>query len=532
MTAGSAVHELIREEDRNCLKRSRHAPLRYTVITSLAEGADRIVADVVNGTEDAMTEVLLPMPPADYEQTFSEGSAIDDFRLRLARDPQPVVVGGSPRSGSERHWAYLKAGRQVVDRCDVLIALWNGVERKGAGGTSDVIAYACGEGPALEPTSSGRTARKPVIILRTDKELEVEVRPNGGINLPGLREFERIGRELGSATITDGMVDERMDQLLGKGTGLHPDERYLRNVLKRHLLPLALASERISAACKRMHERRGTWIYTMAAAAVLFVAVGWIFESVRFVAFMSEALLLVAILVMILHAQARGTHGRWLQYRFLAERCRVALRFELLRIRPSMAMPLEGASRHADVSWLVRIFEDVRRTIGRELHGSSAHEGTWPAPARAMVLEKLIDDQVDYHGRRSVLFDRRTRAFRRLLAASFIVALVVALLHLAAEMQGHGPDHGLSGHVLFLASIMLPVLGGALEGVRVQREYERQAAVSRRMVVELGRLRSKLNDTKSEDRFERIAREVDECLMRESTEWLALMIHTDLELKA
>jgi hypothetical protein len=42
--------------------------------------------------------------------------------------------------------AYLAAGKHIVDRAGLLVALWNGKPAAGKGGTGDIVAYARSQG--------------------------------------------------------------------------------------------------------------------------------------------------------------------------------------------------------------------------------------------------------------------------------------------------------------------------------------------------------------------------------------------------
>ena len=70
---------------------------------------------------------------------------------------------------------------------------------------------------------------------------------------------------------------------------------------------------------------------------------------------------------------------------------------------------------------------------------------------------------------------------------------------------------------------------GKVEGVRKLREYSRVALSSLRMEGELGRCAVRINATTSLKDFEERFRELDRAMMRESQEWLALMITNELE---
>jgi len=38
--------------------------------------------------------------------------------------------------------SYYQAGRWIVDHCDWMVAVWNGLPSRGRGGTADIVAYA------------------------------------------------------------------------------------------------------------------------------------------------------------------------------------------------------------------------------------------------------------------------------------------------------------------------------------------------------------------------------------------------------
>lgn len=59
-----------------------------------------------------------------------------------------------PRNG-DRAEAYAAAGRYIVDRSDVTIALWDGRRAGGKGGTAEVVYYI-------------RKAKRPLVWLPTE----------------------------------------------------------------------------------------------------------------------------------------------------------------------------------------------------------------------------------------------------------------------------------------------------------------------------------------------------------------------------
>jgi hypothetical protein len=116
----------------------KEAPIHLAVVSPLAEGADRLVAARVLAREDAELEAVLPMDEAEYEADFASDASKSEFRSLLARASS---IHRLPRSPG-REEAYAAAGRYVVDRCDVLIAVWDGNPEEGRGGTAEIVRHA------------------------------------------------------------------------------------------------------------------------------------------------------------------------------------------------------------------------------------------------------------------------------------------------------------------------------------------------------------------------------------------------------
>ncbi|QOV41287.1 hypothetical protein IM697_25245 [Streptomyces ferrugineus] len=106
-----------------------------TVLTSLAAGADQLFAKVALDCGVPVTAVI---PGMDYAAHL--GSATDKaayqrlLRCCTTRVDLPVEA--------THEEAYDAAGRWIVDHCDRLVAVWDGLPARGRGGTGDIVAYA------------------------------------------------------------------------------------------------------------------------------------------------------------------------------------------------------------------------------------------------------------------------------------------------------------------------------------------------------------------------------------------------------
>ncbi len=122
---------------------------RIEILSPLAEGADRLLAgQLMEQGADTMLTVILPMDMEEYMMDFeSEGSRLE-FRSLVQRAKSVDIVDISSRMDDistpeeVRLLAYEVCGHQMVDRCDILVALWDGKSARGRGGTGEVVEYA------------------------------------------------------------------------------------------------------------------------------------------------------------------------------------------------------------------------------------------------------------------------------------------------------------------------------------------------------------------------------------------------------
>lgn len=111
-------------------------------VSSLAEGADQLFATHVLSSGGVL-EAILPC------EGYAASLATDVGRARfeqLRRAATTVLTLPYPRPSEE---AFLAAGQLLVDRCDHLFAVWDGLPARGVGGTADVVDYARSRGRAV-----------------------------------------------------------------------------------------------------------------------------------------------------------------------------------------------------------------------------------------------------------------------------------------------------------------------------------------------------------------------------------------------
>jgi len=156
------------------------------MLSPLAVGADRIAARAfIRAKEDLAArhpdrarrwELVVPMPlPRDlFVADFPD--AIDEFEHLLAQASHAFSLPARPgsrieelsRHGVARDLQYQDASRYVATHCDILVAIWDGLDPKKIGGTCDTIrlrldAHVASERMHFSPLAE---ASRPVLHVR------------------------------------------------------------------------------------------------------------------------------------------------------------------------------------------------------------------------------------------------------------------------------------------------------------------------------------------------------------------------------
>jgi len=108
------------------------------VISSLAEGADRLVARQVMSRPLSRLVVPLPLPESEYLNDFHTKASKEEF-LRFLIQAEEVI---ELPPAATREEAYEAVGKYVLNHCDILLTVWDGQGAQGVGGTGGIVAEA------------------------------------------------------------------------------------------------------------------------------------------------------------------------------------------------------------------------------------------------------------------------------------------------------------------------------------------------------------------------------------------------------
>ncbi|MFI1868883.1 hypothetical protein [Streptomyces jumonjinensis] len=123
-----AVRRLLAE------KASMYESAGLVAVSCIADGPDAWWAQAVLDAGGRLEAVI---PATGYRDALPHWHRphYDTLLARAAQVHQTGLTRPTPR-------AYRAGGEALVDRCDELLAVWDGLPARGVGGTGDVVAYA------------------------------------------------------------------------------------------------------------------------------------------------------------------------------------------------------------------------------------------------------------------------------------------------------------------------------------------------------------------------------------------------------
>jgi hypothetical protein len=492
---------------------SPEADIGLVTVSSLAEGADRLVAELVLKIPGSRLEVALPFPVDDYCQDFSDPASRKQF--------DELFAGASERwtapVKANRDEAYEMAGHYVVDRSDVLIALWDGEPARGQGGTGAIVGYA-------------RERRVPLVWVKTTDVPTVACEfntPKAGV----LREAARQLQEYNAGIIKPANFAR---QVAEQQSHLNPDvaadqgpgswARSISAATEWHV-PYFVRADVLALRLQQRFRTLSSAMFVMAAAAVTVVATQvMFFPALNWLAAFEVILLLCLLAIPLLNRRGR-LHDRWISYRFLAERLRSAYFLALAgtgdrRDRSARLAYLSDSTE----AWIERALAEV---IARRPQTTIAPPDL--GSLRAYLIQKWIGGQAAYHWKAA---DLHRRWDTRLLYGTgilFSLTLVAAVVHMlgVAEPGGHRSNWAV---LVIVLSISIPAIGAALHGISAQRQFRHHARRYLRMVDLLGQLQQQLEQAETIEQLRQAAAETERIMREENSDWFGVMRFLDMEL--
>ncbi len=503
---------------RECVKRVltrldglfQHTPHSFVVVSPLAEGADRIVATEVlawhalEGTDKPSLEVVLPLPKEDYLRDFETQESADEFNSLVATATSTRTLDPA----ASRTAAYEQVGRYVVDNCDILIAIWDGKPAAGQGGTAEIVEYARWVGRFVFWINSetGQITQE-----RHEDHLLESLKCLDAYNSESLRDAE-------TALAAENQYQATETRAKTSGLALETLEP-----LRQHLMPRFVRADLLADRYQYRYTRAGTAVYILAALAVATVTIQTLFFPHLAQLLWFEVAAIGLVIVLLSATRLGDWHRKWIDYRFLAERLRAALFLCVANIECELPKPPPhlSSSYHPD-DWMIGAFGWIWRTRPR-------HQPNGGMPLEVLknfLLDAWVCDQADYYAKTSVRYGQRHRRLARASEALFFLTLLAAAIH-AARIGDSLPIPSLP-NVLASMAIILPVSGAALGGIRVHREYLRNAERYGHMARYLSTLGDQIRRAQDFYVLTGLVEEANEVMIRENQDWRVLILSQEL----
>jgi hypothetical protein len=514
-------------------------PYELVVVSSLAEGADRTVAQAALD-RGFVLDVVLPFQRNEYANDFKYEQSKDEY-FRLLDVARSVFEIDGKRASEAR--AYEAAGLIVVGNVDILIAVWDGNEPAGIGGTALIVEKAIGAHipvVMIEPVDARRasllwTADNPLAPSSTkiedlprvnDARERVANVVNTLVKPPSaspagkslrmyLCEPERrwlfplgsvfpaflqllLGRQIQTPDfrlkpyLTGARADwDRFFKPSGKSDRWPLDGR-LSPRLEQLLLPAAAFADNLAVFYAARY--RGVYVSTFLLAAIavgLALAGVYLHDAEVKMYWVVAELMTIGFVVFLWFLGWRGDwHRRWLEYRRLGEWLRHFRVLSLIGAPGSIGSLVDAALPSSE--WTLWYARAMRRCL--PVPHVFADESYLRA-IRDRVVKSEIDGQIGYNRNTAARMKRMENHIHAVGIGLLIIICGIGGMFIVQYLYGRN-FHSESGklalaHVTFFAAL-LPTIGAALQAIRVQADFETVAHRSLQTVERLKAIKAKL----------------------------------------
>ena len=487
------------------------AGLVTVAVSALAEGADRLVAEEVLADHDGRLEVALPLPDEEYIEDFKTEASRQEFRNLLDRASDTWQAPFSLSRGE----AYERAGRYVVDRCDALIALWDGEPSRGRGGTAEIIGSAQEKGvPIAWVHTKGEPAVDYALENSRAEVVQAAARKLRTYNKGTIRhrKFDKRVRELREELIPDLAPEIPVDPL-----GLS------REAVADWVFPYFVRADIKALRYQRLFRQLSLAIFALAAVAVGVVAGQAIYQLGQNWGAKVEAVSLLLLLIILMISRWRRLYDQWISCRFLAERLRSSYFLALARTgdgRPRSARI--GYLSDSSEAWIERALTEVRARRP-ELDGPPS-----VTELRDYLNRCWIGSQISYQEKAS----QRQGTIDDWLVGVTVVLFGLTLLAALTHIFG-SPFFRVTGSwekFLAVFAITAPAVGAAIHGFGAQRQFRRHSRRYRTMAGVLIQVKAEMAEATTIDQVGEFAAETERVMREENSDWFGVMRFHDMEL--
>jgi len=434
------------------------------------------------------------------------------------------------------------AGRVMIERTDLVIAVWDGKVANLPGGTGHTVTAALGMGtPVLliDPTAP----RDWSILTRPEELGQPRAIPSGPPSdaEPGLARLTAIIR---AAMVVDGWdpaaldhetwrarstagfgLYRRIERLFGGDPGgfgslrveyeapgaiaagsaaslvaaagaMPGGDAVLAARLRRDLLPMFAWADGVASHLADAY-RSGMCVNFVLAALAVIVGLAYLpagLAEVKWAFAAIELLLLAGILAITAAGSRREWHRRWFELRRVAEYLRHAPGLLLLGVsRPTGRWPRKGG-RAQGSEWPEHFARHAQRAVG--LPRARLTKAYLRAGLAEVVLPHVTAQRA-YHAAKAHRLERVHHRLDRAAEACFIFAVIAVLAYFLIKLGGIAavlpkPWAATTSPLFTFLGVAFPTLGANLAGIRYFGDFERFGAISQVAAEKLGEIETRI----------------------------------------
>ncbi len=517
---------------------AEYPTLPLMVMTPLAEGADRIAAEVAEELGIPCV-ILLPMPRQIYQSDFQGDSLVEFHKmLEIGEVVELPLLDGASRDdvatpGHARDMQYAQLGAYLAAHSHILLAVWDGKPSAAPGGTGHVIHFH--QHDVIELIAEGQH-RSPIDFSEDESDLvyhvvcsRLEAGPPVDPLVPGdvhwftRDDFEPRTREMPARykVVFERMAEFSKDMRTPTEEGafyeLLPEEEMRKcNPGARDIAHLY---NKVDYLARRYQKLAMTSLRLAFAFAILAGLCFIVYADMPEQELMIYPYLLfvVAVVAMFAIDARRGWQRKHLDYRVLAEGLRVQFYWSVAGI------VMENASRFSHDSFLKRQdlelgwIRNIMRFAGRRADSQEHGDSEW---GLELVIQEWVGDeqhgQIGYYQRKSMERSNRNRWTGRLGVVSYVLLMVVALILAVYQWNIHAPW----SNVLVAMMGLLPLIATVRQNYAhrtAEHELILQYAYMHRIFRNAHRLLQSVTDLTGR---QEILRALGEAQLDENGQWL------------
>jgi hypothetical protein len=546
------------------------APPRLTLVTGLADGADRLAVDafVAAPRHSQPIELILgAVIPCESDCYVGQSPVTDveGFTRQVGKCAFVIELDGSMADGSARDGAFQAQAEILLRHADILVAIDDPDDEGRLGGTRQTIGAALQLGM---PVALMHTGKEGVAILRARADFDEP------IFLPPTAAAQAAWRLVGELMGLEAQFprDAALDvEQFFAASPPRPDwrnglwsnfERAFDGVGHGHATrdgpPFETYRVRASVLANYYAgQYRGAFLagYGLAVLAVALAAASLMAlpsagapasveqESILAALGVGKLIALVTIMLLARDANRRRLADRAADWRYLTERLRAMAYLPCAgALRAAVSWSLPYTTRLAAQGMVDQLFQSIVRQVRPlealhgELDGFRLRQA--PAVALAVIRHEWLNGQRAYHqknartlGRMTAALEMLSRALNWTVVAVVTADLALLLLSWAADgsaavgEMSRAVEHRLTPTFILIATV-LPAAIASLAGIRFQSECARLADRSQHMAAQLHAVaeRAELLDLRPVRALDalRLAEDVATLTIDEVVEWSAI----------